>query len=224
MYKLYKITNTVNGKLYIGITKLAIEQRWAKHLKDSISPKYPLHYAISKYGQENFTIELLEESINRSHISGLEEPTIQKYDSRNYGYNVAKGGYGGDLGPEALAKRLETIKNWSPEKKAIYKKKLSQRNLGKTKETDSGRLSQSEKIKGNTFRKGFLHDDGTKLKISKGNKGKVRSPKSIDKYRKAAKIRGNAHLQGKKISCICCKKDWDLGNFAQHIKRQSNEF
>ncbi len=220
MYKLYKITNTVNHKLYVGITKLAIAQRWAKHLKDSISPKYPLHHAILKYGSENFTVELLEESPDRAYISGLEEPTIQKCNSREHGYNIAKGGYGGDLGPEATAKRLETIKNWSDEKKAEYKKKLHERNLGKTKDTDAGRLSQSEKIKGNAFRKGIPHDDESKEKISLSNKGKTRSEKARLNYKKNATIRGTGpHLQGKKVGCICCHKEWDLGNFSQHIKR-----
>lgn len=220
MYKLYKITNTVNQKLYIGITKLPIEQRWAKHLKDSNSPKYPLHHAIQKYGKENFIIELLEESSDRLHISGLEEPFIQKYNSRKYGYNVAKGGYGGDLGPEALAKRLETINNWSDEKKALHKKKLHERNLGKTKYNDLGRFNQSEKIKGNTFRKGILHDDESKQKISLANKGKTRSEEARLNYKKNAKIRGTGpQLQGKKVGCICCHKEWDLGNFSQHIKR-----
>lgn len=222
MYKLYKITNTVNGKLYIGITKLPIEQRWAKHLKDSLSPKYPLHHAINKYGKENFIIELLEESIDKTYISKLEEPSILKYNSRNNGYNVAKGGYGGDLGPEARAKSLETIKNWSDEKKAEHKKKLHERNLGKTKYNDLGRLHQSEKIKGNTFRKGIPHDTEAKQKISSKNKGKIRSEQSRLKYRNNAKLRGTGpQLQGKKVGCICCQKEWDLGNFSQHIKRKS---
>jgi len=222
MYKLYKITNTVNGKLYIGITKLPIQQRWAKHLKDSLFPKYPLHHAINKYGKENFIVELLEESIDRAYISNLEEPSILKYNSRNNGYNVAKGGYGGDLGTEARAKSLETIKNWSDEKKAEHKQKLHERNLGKTKYNDLGRLHQSEKIKGNTFRKGIPHDTEVKQKISSKNKGKIRSEQSRLKYRNSAKLRGTGpQLQGKKVGCICCQKEWDLGNFSQHIKRKS---
>ena len=138
------------------------------------------------------------------------------------GYNVAKGGYGGNLGPESIKKRIETINNYSPEKKAKYKERLQNRNLGKTKENDLGRLAQSNKIKGNTFRKDIPHDIESKLKISKGNTGKIRSPNSIENYRKAAKIRGAAHFAGKKISCLCCKRDWDIGNFTQHIRKNKN--
>lgn len=223
MYKLYQIINTVNGKSYIGITKLSIHERWKGHIYSSKTPKYPLHYAIAKYGSDVFSITLIEENTDRKYISSLEEPTIQRLKTHisENGYNVAKGGYGGDLGPEAQLKRLETIKNHTPERKAEYKERLRQRNLGKTKENDAGRLSQSEKIKGNSFRKNILHDNESKIKISMGNTGKVRSKESRQTYSKIAKLRGTGpQLQGKKVSCLCCNREWDLGNFSQHIKRK----
>lgn len=222
MYKLYQITNTVNGKSYIGITKLSITERWNVHISNSRKPKYPLHHAIAKYGYNSFTINILEENQDRKVISGLEEPTIQRLRTHvsKHGYNVAKGGYGGDLGPESTAKRIETIKNYSPERKAKHQEKLRLRNLGKTKENDAGRLSQSEKIKGNSFRKNIPHTPKSSLKISRANTGKIRSESSRQLYSKIAKIRGTGpQLQGKKVSCICCQRDWDLGNFTQHIKR-----
>lgn len=225
MYKLYQITNTVTEKSYIGITKLSINERWQVHISNSRKPKYPLHHAIAKYGSEMFSITLLEENSDRKYISSLEEPTIQKLKTHisENGYNVAKGGYGGDLGPEAQAKRLETIKNYTPERKALHKERLRNGQLGKTKENDAGRLSQSEKIKGNSFRKDISHDSESKLKISKGNTGKVRSEESRQNYSNSAKIRGTGpQLQGKKVSCTCCQRDWDLGNFTQHI-RKTNE-
>ena len=225
VYKLYKITNTVNGKLYIGITKLSLQERFNIHVRFAKSPKYPLQFAIAKYGEENFTIELIEESKDRKHISESEEPAILHYDSRNNGYNVAIGGYGGNLGPEATTKRLETINNYSPERKEEHRKKLRERNLGKTKETDFGRKAQSEKIKGNSYRKGVLHSVESREKISLGNKGKIRSEQARQNYSNSAKIRGiGFQLRGKKVGCLCCKKEWDLGNYTQHIKRKNNEF
>lgn len=219
MYKLYQITNAVNGKSYIGITKLSIDERWNVHKSNSRNPKYPLHHAIAKYGSEFFTVTLLEENQDRKVISELEEPTIQRLKTHitQHGYNVAKGGYGGDLGPELQAKRLETIKNYSPERKAEYKERLSQRNLGKTN------LAHSERMKGNSFRKGIQHDSESKSKISEGNTGKVRSEESRQNYSKSAKLRGTGpQLQGKKISCLCCNRQWDLGNFTQHIRKNKN--
>ena len=124
------------------------------------------------------------------------------------------------MGPIATAKRIETIKNYSTERKAKYQEKLRLRNLGRTKENDPGRLSQSEKIKGNSFRKNIPHTTKSSLKISRANTGKIRSESTRQQYSKIAKLRGTGpQLQGKKISCICCKREWDLGNFTQHIKR-----
>jgi group I intron endonuclease len=226
MYKLYQITNTVNGKSYIGITKLSINERWNVHISNSRNPKYPLHLAISKYGPNSFTLTLLEENQDRKVISELEEPTIQRLNTHitQHGYNVAKGGYGGDLGKDVHHKRLETIKNFSPERKTEHQDRLHKRNLGKTKENDTGRYAQSEKIKGNNFRKNIPHDEKSKQKISEGNTGKIRSESARQNYSKSAKIRGTGpQLQGKRISCLCCNKAWDLGNFTKHI-RKINEF
>lgn len=221
MYKLYKITNLVNGKTYIGITSQSLEQRLSIHISHSRNPKYPIQYAINKYGSANFNIELLEESEDRIYISELEEPTIIKYDSRNNGYNVAVGGIGGNLGPEAYAKRKETIRNYTPERKAEHKERLHLRNLGKTKETDAGRLSQSEKIKGNTFALGLKHSEETKETIRKANK-KPKTQTTRQKMSNSAIVNKN----GQRFSlyrgcCLCCKREFDLGNLIQHLKRMN---
>ena len=128
MHKLYKITNTVNLKSYIGITKSTLTERWNEHLRDSRCPFYPLHCAIQKYGEHNFIIELLEESENRNYISEKEDSTLDLHQSRitQHGYNVAKGGYGGDLGKIANKKRRETMLAKSDEEIALW---ISRRNV-----------------------------------------------------------------------------------------------
>lgn len=224
MYKLYQITNTINGKSYIGITKLSIHERWNNHLSNSRKPKYPLHFAIAKYGAENFTITTLNESTDRKYIGELEERTIQFLETNitKKGYNVAVGGYGGDLGPDVNSKRKETIQNLSPEKKLEWSQNLSKSRLGKehSKETKS-KMSTLQKDKGGYGPEN--HSVDTKIKISKGNTGKVRSDLARQNYSNSAKIRGTGtQLQGKKVSCICCKKAWDLGNFTQHIRKNKN--
>lgn len=223
MYKLYKITNRVNGKLYIGITKLDLHQRWAAHVGSARNPKYPIQHAINKYGAENFLIELICESADKKSISALEEPTIQLFNSRENGYNVAKGGYGGDLGPEARAKAKLTIESRTPERQRAISKKLSNSHIGKKRD-------KAVKLKMSVLQKergGYgppAHTRETREKISKSNTGKVRSLEARQRYSEAAKIRGTGpQLQGKKVSCLCCKRDWDLGNFTLHIKRNNNE-
>jgi group I intron endonuclease len=222
-YKLYKISNLINNKIYIGITKLSINDRWKKHLKDSLSPLYPLHCAIQKYGKENFTIELLLESEIREEISSKEDPTIEFYKSRisQNGYNVAKGGYGGDLGPVVNKKRRDTMLNFPAEKKLEISKKLSESHLGsKRSEETKTKMSILQRERG-----GYgptRHSEATRSKIKLANTGKKRSECSKRNYSNAAKLRGTGpQLQGKRVSCICCKKSWDLGNYTQHINRKN---
>lgn len=223
MYRLYKITNQVNNKIYIGITKLSIEERWKKHLRDSNSPLYPLHCSIQKYGSENFTIEVILESGIREEISSKEDPMIEFYQSRisQNGYNVAKGGYGGDLGPEANAKRRNTILNFSKEKKEDISRKLSKSHTGLRRSEDSkAKMARLQKDRG-----GYgpsVQTISTRNKISDSNTGKVRTKKAKQNYSSAAKLRGTGpQLQGKRVSCICCKKSWDLGNYSQHTNRKN---
>lgn len=93
---IYLITNTVNGKIYVGQTKRNIESRWKEHRR--ISPakiaKFgatPLFRAIKKYGVDAFTIEQLEECDN-ALLDEREIYWIDKLNARTIGYNIAKGG------------------------------------------------------------------------------------------------------------------------------------
>jgi group I intron endonuclease len=224
MYTLYQITNVLNGKRYIGITKLAVKQRWKQHVTNSLNPKYPLHLAIAKYGAVNFNVTSLNESTDRKYIGQLEEHTIQHLEthiSKN-GYNVAKGGFGGDLGSDANTKRRQTRDNLSDGQKLAWSKNLSKARLGKehSPETKS-KMSTQQKDSG-----GYgpaNHSADTKTKISLGNIGKIRSELARHHYSNSAKIRGTGpQLQGKKVSCLCCQRDWDIGNFTQHIRKNKN--
>jgi group I intron endonuclease len=221
MYTLYQITNVLNGKRYIGITKQSIQKRWEQHLGNSQNPKYPLHLAIAKHGADNFTITSLSESTDRKYIGELEDLVIQQLEthiSKN-GYNVAKGGYGGDLGPEANLKRKMTMENRSPEQTLKWKQNLSKAGLGKKRSIETKtKMSERQKARGGYGPK--QHSMDTREKISTGNTGKVRTKIARQNYSNNAKIRGTGpQLQGKKVSCTCCQRAWDLGNFAQHIRR-----
>lgn len=90
---IYKITNRVNNKVYIGQTRFTVEHRFKQHLKNfNIEHrKQPLYYAFAKYGVENFNVETIEEC----PIDKLDEREIfwiAKYDSFKNGYNATLGG------------------------------------------------------------------------------------------------------------------------------------
>lgn len=93
---IYKITNTINQKAYIGKTVNSIEQRWKEHRKDykrKQCEKRPLYDAMNKYGIENFTIELVEE-VDIKELSDKEVYWIGYYDTYKNGYNATLGGDG----------------------------------------------------------------------------------------------------------------------------------
>jgi group I intron endonuclease len=87
---IYKTTNLINGKIYIGKDK-------------HDNPKYlgsgkRLNSAIQKYGQESFLKEIIEYCNSEKHMLEREKYWINHFDSTNrlFGYNLTKGGEGGD--------------------------------------------------------------------------------------------------------------------------------
>ena len=88
---IYKITNKVNGKSYIGQTRYTIEFRWRQHQHKKDNTNF--HNAIHKYGIENFNIEILEEC-DIEDLNSREIFYIAKYDTFNNGYNLTIGGDG----------------------------------------------------------------------------------------------------------------------------------
>lgn len=89
---IYKTTNKLNNKIYIGQKKspIFLENKYLG------SGKY-LKRAIKKYGEENFMVELVDTANSREELSELEIFYIKKFNSTDIsiGYNIAKGGIGG---------------------------------------------------------------------------------------------------------------------------------
>lgn len=94
---IYKISNSVNDKVYIGQTVFSIKKRWTEHvgiiLNDSkyIHRRYHLHRAMLKYGVDKFSIESVEEC-DDSLLDDREIYWINQYDSYKNGYNENMGG------------------------------------------------------------------------------------------------------------------------------------
>lgn len=93
---IYKITNNLNGKIYIGKTLFSIEKRWKEHCKDfkeKDKEKRPLYLAMKKYGIQNFSIAVVEEC-DEKIINEREKYWIEYYGSFKNGYNATLGGDG----------------------------------------------------------------------------------------------------------------------------------
>ena len=91
-FTIYKTTNNVNGKVYIGQHK--VKSLFAKDIY--IGSGSILIKAIKKYGKENFSKEIITIAMTQSEADVLEKYYIKKYDSTNpeKGYNILKGGQG----------------------------------------------------------------------------------------------------------------------------------
>lgn len=210
--KIYKITNLINNKIYIGYTKKSLEERLKYHFYYAKHGKLPLSYAIKKYGKENFKIELIEESENDEYIHHEREKYwINKLNSRNseIGYNVAAGGDGGDT----LSK--------NPRKTEIYKKLNERRTGGKVcynpKTGERLRLERGVNIP-NGFIQGLPKDwrlnCNTREGIEPSNKG---SKWSNEKRAEISRKTKEAMAKLPRKVCPFCKKEILEYGFDRHI-------
>ena len=94
---IYKITNLVNGKIYIGQTRNSLEHRWKEHIWH-YNPSMLIRKAIKKYGKNSFSIEKIAEANSRAELDMLEKHHIKEAPSLSpIGYNIKEGGEGGGL-------------------------------------------------------------------------------------------------------------------------------
>lgn len=108
MHYLYKITNILNNKVYIGQSN-DDKYRWRQHVYFA---KYPektgqyIHRTMAKYGIENFIFEVIATCQTQENANEVESMLIAQHDSRNkeYGYNLKTGGSYGGHSEETKAK------------------------------------------------------------------------------------------------------------------------
>lgn len=101
MTGIYKITNKLNNKVYIGQSN-NIERRYKEHFNCK-QPKQKIDQAIQEDGKQNFSFEVIEEC-DETNLTEREKYWIQYYDSFNNGYNMTKGGQNEYCGNPILTK------------------------------------------------------------------------------------------------------------------------
>lgn len=115
---IYKITNKINGKSYIGQTIQNVKERFYQHCATKCSQailNMVIHKAINKYGKSNFTIEVIEE-VESTNLNDRERYWIRYYDSYNNGYNSIEGGQDGiklfkNLDTESIVREYKSGKS-----------------------------------------------------------------------------------------------------------------
>lgn len=141
MYKVYLYTNKINNKKYCGLTKHSVEQR-RKHGYYKVFSN-----ALKKYGLENFNVEILYEVETLEEASQLEQKTIEELNllDRNFGYNIARGGFGG-----------YSCAGYTPEQMLEVKKKLSLAQRKRYKNPEERKKHANYGEKNGNFGKGLL--------------------------------------------------------------------
>jgi group I intron endonuclease len=132
----YLITNTINGKRYVGQTIKSLEHRFKAHQHPSSSASY-LYNAIKKYGVSNFSIEALLVVWSKKDLDFYERFLIKEFDLQNHdkGYNITDGGEGisGYRFSKEQRKRLSSIGRTRQARTGQFEgiRKLGQRAGGK---------------------------------------------------------------------------------------------
>jgi group I intron endonuclease len=115
VYRIYKITNKLNGKSYIGLTGLRdIHHRWNIHIKNYHGTR--IGRAIRKYGVDNFVFEVIDvtSSLDRANI--LEKRYIREFGTMvPMGYNMTAGGEGVEISASSRIRGVETRRMNSPD-------------------------------------------------------------------------------------------------------------
>lgn len=174
---IYKVTNKLNKKVYIGQTKQKLKKRKEQHIycaKRLNEYKSHFHSAIIKYGTDNFQWEQIDCAESKEELNKKEIEYIKKFDSINNGYNICAGGEGNS-------------------RKAISdetRKKMSNIRKGK-------KMSEETKLKISKTNLGHFVSKLTREKISVANKGRKYSEEVRKHY-----IIGNTGKNAKHIKCI----------------------
>lgn len=151
--EIYKLTNIINGKSYIGKTEKTLDIRWKGHVYDSLKRNYKslINHAIRKYGPESFNKHVLCVCESKDILDNLETLMIKKHHSHASmgGYNMTYGGEGGD-----------TFTN-NPNKEEI-RKRNSQSKIGRKRPEISGEKNPMKRLE-------------VRLKSSKNHKGVKRN-------------------------------------------------
>ena len=146
---IYRATNTINGKCYIGQTRGSLEIRKRKHLNAARNGGTTNFYkAIRKYGEDAFVWEVICEAKTAKELNFLETYYIGFYDSLRHGYNMIDGGDNNIMDIPAIKER-HRLKMQSKEVRQKLSNAMKQKIAEGRFFTPEHRAKLSEKAKGN---------------------------------------------------------------------------
>lgn len=196
IFKIYKIVNKVNNKIYIGQTHFDKPS----YLGSGILIKA----AIEKYGIENFDKEYIDEATNQKDLDLKEIYWIKEYQSQNpdIGYNIADGGWNMCTMNDHIATKISKtlIGKYVGANAFRFGTKITQKHKDAISKANSGRImSDATKEKLSKAHTGKTFSAETKEKLSKAHKGKTLSAEHKQKISEAGKGRTYTEFQKEKL-------------------------
>ena len=192
---IYKITNTITNKSYIGQTKSSLAKRWTQHKCDAKKKTHLyFHKAIKKYGIDCWLFEILEyfdKSQPMELLNIRERYWIEYHNTFMDGYNLTTGGEGGQERSEETKKKIGLAHKGkvSPMKGKTHSEETKQKMRNK-----ANNMSREHKKKISEAKLGHIVSEEAKQKISlnnarTGNKGYVFTDENKRKMSNSAKNR-----------------------------------
>ena len=171
---IYKITNKINGKAYIGQSinnPIGTNGRINQHLKGHSKNCRALHNAIKKYGKEHFSVEILHIVLLPDILDELERAEIRNHNTITpNGYNLTSGGEN---------KKLISLET---------RKKISNSKKGRPSHRKGATLSDETRQKISENSKGKKHSLETRQKMAAAHKRRIQDPKGKKQVDDALKL------------------------------------
>jgi group I intron endonuclease len=132
--KIYKISNTINSKIYIGQTWTTLKMRFNSHFYAKKTNSI-ISNAMRKYGKKNFKIEIIGICYNQEDADNMEDFFIKNLNTIKCGYNIKNGGSCGKHSQQTKDKisKLNKGKLLGSKMSDEVKAKMSKAQLGNKK-------------------------------------------------------------------------------------------
>lgn len=186
---IYIITNTLNGKQYVG-QSTGILKRFTRHKRAArtkmVRESFYLHNSIAKHGVENFKFEILLYADDREYLNLMEQRCIAGYNTlAPAGYNLDTGGGVSRTVTEATKEKMRNRVAWNKGVPATEesKRKQSVAMMGKPSpqkgkpQSDEAKRKQSAAMKGRTaWNKGKPMAEAQRVKLLGLDKSYTKTP------------------------------------------------
>lgn len=220
MPRIYKITNTINDKSYVGVTKTSLEKRMSSHKAEAnMGNKKDLYSDMRLYGIINFSYELLEEC-EEEIMFERERFYIQKFKTIiPDGYNATDGGSKGNKQSESSSEKKSKFhtKRWKSVNKKEFSEKMKQMFSKKeNKEAHRiGLIKSWDESRREHFRE--LYQNNSNFQNAKGYlKSKELCSKAIQIYNSETK----EVMEFKSVSDCAKHFGWSIGGVSKQLKKK----